>query len=75
MSGVDISEDTVTTEGIDKLFKLYKEEMSYEVTDQSLTESSKSAEKRIRKTRTSNEYERKQQEKKEYTHNFDEFHL
>jgi len=75
LSCVDISEDTVTTEGIDKLFKLYKEEMSHEVTDQSLTESSKSVEKRIRKTRISNEYERKQQEKKEYTHNFDEFHL
>lgn len=74
LSGVDISEDTVTIEGIEKLFKLYKEEMSHEVTDQSLTESSKSAEKRIRKTRISNEYERKQQEKKEYTHNFDEFH-
>ena len=75
LSNVEISEDTVTTEGADKLFKLYKEEMSHEVTDQSLTESPKSTEKKIRKTRISNEYNnKKQQEKKEYTHNFDEFH-
>ena len=72
--GVSISEDTVTAEGIDTLLKIYKEEASDEVTDQSLTESSKNTEKKIRKTRMSSEYVKKQEEKKEYTHNFDEFH-
>ncbi|WP_457746319.1 hypothetical protein [Sulfurimonas sp.] len=74
LAGVSISEDTVTLEGIDTLLKVYKEEASDEVTDQSLTESSKNTEKKIRKTRISSEYEKKQKEKKEYTHNFDEFH-
>lgn len=74
LAGVSISEDTVTVEGIDTLLKIYKEEASDETTDQSLTESSKNTEKKIRKTRISSEYEKKQKEKKEYTHNFDEFH-
>ena len=74
LAGVSISEDTVTVEGIDTLLKIYKEEATDEVTDQSLTESSKNTEKKIRKTRVSSEYEKKQEEKKKYTHNFDEFH-
>jgi len=74
LEDVSISEDTVTVEGIDTLLKLYKEDVSDEITDQSLTESSKNKEKKIRKTRISSEYEKKQEEKKEYTHNFDEFY-
>ncbi|MEN4046582.1 hypothetical protein [Sulfurimonas sp. NWX367] len=74
LAGVSISEDMVTAEGIDTLLKIYKEEVNDEVTDQNLTESSKNTEKKIRKTRISSEYEKKQKEKKEYTHNFDEFH-
>jgi len=74
LNDVLINEDSVDVEGIDILLKMYKEEVSNEVTDQSLTESSKTIEKKIRKTRISSEYTEKLQSKKEYSHNFDEFH-
>ena len=73
LDGIEITEDTVASEDIPQVLKIYQEEMANEVVDQSLTESSKNIEKKIRKTRISNEYEQKEREKKEYTHNFDEF--
>jgi hypothetical protein len=73
LKNVEITEDSISGEDIARLLKIYKENMQDEVVDQSLTESSKSIEKKIRKTRVSSEYEKKEQEKKEYTHNFDEF--
>ncbi len=73
LDNIEITEDTVASEDIPQILKIYQEEMANEVVDQSLTESSKNIEKKIRKTRISNEYEQKEQEKKEYTHNFDEF--
>ena len=73
LKNVEITEDSISGEDIATLLKIYKENMQDEVVDQSLTESSKSIEKKIRKTRVSSEYEKKEQEKKEYTHNFDEF--
>jgi len=73
LDDIEITEDTVVSEDIPQVLKICQEEMANEVVDQSLTESSKSIEKKIRKTRISNEYEKREQEKKEYTHNFDEF--
>ena len=73
LDGIEITEDTVASEDIPQVLKIYQEEIANEVVDQSLTESSKNIEKKIRKTRMSNEYEQKEREKKEYTHNFDEF--
>ena len=73
LDNIEITEDTVASEDIPQVLKIYQEEMVNEVVDQSLTESSKNIEKKIRKTRISNEYEQKEREKKEYTHNFDEF--
>lgn len=73
LDNIEITEDTIASEDIPQVLKIYQEEMANEVVDQSLTESSKNIEKKIRKTRISNEYEKKEREKKEYTHNFDEF--
>jgi len=73
LDDIEITEDTVASEDIPQVLKIYQEEMANEVVDQSLTESSKNIEKKIRKTRISNEYAKKEREKKEYTHNFDEF--
>ena len=73
LSRVEIEERTVSSEDIAQSLKIYQEHMEDEVVDQSLTESSKNINKKIRKTRISSEYEKKEQEKKDYTHNFDEF--
>ncbi len=73
LNRVEIEEQTVSSEDIAQSLKIYQEHMEDEVVDQSLTESKKNINKKIRKSRISSEYKKKEQEKKDYTHNFDEF--
>jgi hypothetical protein len=74
LKNVDISSDKITDEDVLEKLKILEETLSNEEVDQSLTDSSGSGKKKIRKTRVSTKGKEFQEIcTTEYTHNFDEF--
>ncbi|MBN2721630.1 MAG: hypothetical protein JXQ77_02280 [Campylobacterales bacterium] len=72
LDNVDISQEEITKDVLIDIMKIYEKAQSDEVVDQSLTESSISGEKTIRKIIISSSYI-KQDSGKEYIHNFEIF--
>lgn len=74
LKNIDISSDKITDEDVLEKLKILEETLSDEEVEQSLTDSSGSGKKKIRKTRVSTKGQEFQKIRtKEYTHNFDEF--
>lgn len=73
LSNVDIGQEEITKDVLIDKMNIYEKSLSDEVVDQSLTESSISGEKTIRKIIISSSIQKQELPPKEYVHNFDIF--